>query len=535
VQRSLISKLTIAICSILLVAMALFAALTIQGLHTLLLAEKVTHTDSISETLIRTTRSRMLHNDSAQVFQMFSDAKAQEGIERIRLVNKFGVITYSTDSREVGSRLDKSAEGCTMCHASAAPLTSTSSMNRSRTFTALDGTPLLGLAKAIYNEPACVTAPCHVHAKDDKILGVIDIVVSLKPLHSSLDHYGHQFIYLTIGLLLVIAVAITICTLRLVNRPVRNLLEQTQLVAAGRLDTAVHEITNDELGELATAFNQMTRSLQQARIELENWNHTLESKVEERTEELNRMQSQLVRSEKLASLGELVAGIAHEINNPLTGILMFSSLVLDDARLHDALKGDIATVVRETERCAKIVRGLLDFSRRSMPEKTWASLNEIMVQAIELVRHHALFHDVTIETAYTLNLPDIFIDANQVEQVFVNIILNAAQAMDGYGTLRVSTGLTTDGTWIFAKISDTGCGIPPEHLGKIFDPFFSTKEHQGTGLGLSVSYGIINNHGGSIEVQSAVGQGTTFTIELPLLQVVAESIIESPNHDYQPD
>jgi len=532
VQRSLITKLTIAICSILLVAMALFAALTIQGLHSLLLQEKITHTDSLSENLIRTTRAQMLINNTKQVYQIFSDAKTQEGIERIRLVNKFGVISFSTDAREVGTRLDKSAEGCTMCHSSGAPIVQTSSMNRSRTYTALDGTPLLGLAKAIYNEPACYTAACHVHPREYKVLGVLDIVVSLKPMRNSLDHYGEQFIYLTIGLLVLIAVALTICTSRLVNRPVRRLLEQTQRVAAGHLDTAVPEIGNDELGELASAFNGMTRSLQQARMELENWNHTLESKVAERTEEIQRIQSQLLRSEKLASLGELVAGIAHEINNPLTGILMFSSLVLEDSRLDPSLQGDLNTVVRETERCAKIVRGLLDFSRSSIPEKSRTCLNEILMRAIELVEHHTLFRGLTIDRHYALPLPELLIDESQVEQVFVNMILNAAQAMDGTGTLTVSTGVTSDGTWVYAKISDTGCGIPPEHLDKIFDPFFSTKEHQGTGLGLSVSYGIIRNHGGSIEVQSEVGSGTTFTIELPLLQLPLEE--ESTQQGNQP-
>jgi two-component system NtrC family sensor kinase len=391
-------------------------------------------------------------------------------------------------------------------------------MNRSRTFSGRDGTPLLGLAKAIYNEPACATASCHVHPAHNKILGIIDLVVTLQPMHETLNSYGKRFILLTLGLLILIAGALTIFTQKLVNRPVQQLLQQTYLVAAGQLDSSVNLVVDDELGELAGAFNRMTRSLQQARIELEDWNRTLEARVMDRTEEISRMQAQLLRSEKLASLGELVAGIAHEINNPLTGILMFTSLVHDHPRLEPELRADLETVIHETERCAKIVRGLLDFSRSSVPEKCWSNLNSILRRAIALVENMTFFHDVRIERSYMPNLPDLLIDPGQVEQVFVNIILNAGQAMDGSGTLTVTTGLTSDGTWIYAQISDTGCGITPEHVGKIFDPFFTTKEHAGTGLGLSVSYGIIENHGGSIEVHSEEGRGTTFIVELPLIQ-----------------
>ena len=517
-RQTLRFKLTFVICGVLLVAMALFAALTIQGLRNLLLTEKVAHTDSLSETLMRTTNAQMMSDNHEQVYRIFSDARVQEGIEKIRLINKFGIITYSTDAMEIGTRLDKSAESCTMCHAGESPLVHASSMNRSRIFTGRDGAPLLGLARAIYNEPACYNASCHVHPPQHKILGVIDIVVSLRQMHETLNSYGERFILHTLALLILIAVALTVFTQKLVNRPVQQLLRQTYLVAAGQLDASLPQVVDDELGELASAFNRMTRSLQQARMELEDWNRTLEARVRDRTEELNRMQAQLLRSEKLASLGELVAGIAHEINNPLTGILMFSNLVQNSPRLAPELQEDLHTIIHETERCAKIVRGLLDFSRRTVPEKSWSSLNEILRRAVALVENMPFFHGVRIERDYLPNLPELLVDPGQVEQVLVNIILNAGQAMAGSGTLAISTGLASDGTWVYVRIADTGCGIPREHLGKIFDPFFSTKEHLGTGLGLSVSYGIIENHGGNIEVQSEVGQGTTFTVELPLIQ-----------------
>ena len=229
------------------------------------------------------------------------------------------------------------------------------------------------------------------------------------------------------------------------------------------------------------------------------------------------MQAQLIRSEKLASQGELVAGIAHEINNPLTGILVYSSLLASDPKLDPDLMPDMETIVRETERCASIVKGLLDFSRETPPQKTPILLEQVMEEALNLVVHQSLFHDITVVKQYTPGLPEMMADHNQIEQVFINLLLNAGQAMTGDGTITITTGLVPGGASVFAAIRDTGCGISEEHLGKIFDPFFTTKDQKGTGLGLSVSFGIIANHGGRIGVESTVGQGTTFTIILPLM------------------
>jgi two-component system NtrC family sensor kinase len=228
------------------------------------------------------------------------------------------------------------------------------------------------------------------------------------------------------------------------------------------------------------------------------------------------MQAQLVRSEKLASLGELVAGIAHEINNPLTGILVFSSLILNDSRLDPALKSDLETIIQETERCAKIVKGLLDFARESVPQKTWTSLSDILDASLALVKNQAMFQNVTLIRDYSSDLPAILADPHQLEQVIINILLNAGHAMAAGGTLSIVTTSLTHKNCVVAQIADTGCGIPEENLSKIFDPFFTTKETSGTGLGLAVSYGIINSHGGTIEVESLVGIGTTFTIKLPI-------------------
>jgi two-component system NtrC family sensor kinase len=348
------------------------------------------------------------------------------------------------------------------------------------------------------------------------VLGVLDVIVSLDKMQSLLNTYRNRIINMTFFLLILVWAGITLCMQKLVNIPLKQLLQHAKEVGSGKLDARVNMASPDEMGELAHAMNEMTLGLKTSHDELEDWGRTLERKVKERTHELNRMQAQLIHSEKLASLGELVAGIAHEINNPLTGILVFSSLVSKDEKLDPALKNDLDTVIRETERCAGIVRGLLEFSRESVPQKSPISLNDVMDASLALVENQVQFLNITIVRNYTPDLPQLSADPNQLEQVFINMLLNASHAMANGGTLRVETDTTQEKLYAVVRIADTGCGIPEENLPKIFDPFFTTKEASGTGLGLSVSYGIINSHGGIIEVESTVGVGTTFTIKLPM-------------------
>ena len=512
----LISKMTLSISVLLLLTMTLFAWINVETLRTLLIEESVSLADKLSETIIRTTHYQMLEDDRKRVYEMISEVGTQKDIELVRLITKEGLTIFSTDKKEIGTYLDKSAEACNMCHSGGTPLLQASSMNRSRIFRTRDGKEVLGLAKAIYNEERCYTAPCHFHRKEAKILGVLDVHLSLDNMQSQLVASRYKITLLTVCMLGLIALSTVFLIHEQINQPLKRLLTQTEKIAEGNLESAVEITSTDEIGELGAAFNIMTENLKKARAELEDWGKTLEGKVEERTRELNKLQNQLVRSEKLASLGELVAGIAHEINNPLTGILVFTSLLSNDAKLHPALKNDLETIVRETERCATIVRGLLEFSRESIPQKNWSSLNGIMDAALMLVRHQSMFQDIEIVKDYDESLPDVLADHNQVEQVFVNILLNAGQAMHYGGKLTITSGVTTDGGSVFVTIADTGSGIPEEILSRIFDPFFTTKENKGTGLGLSISYGIINNHGGTIEVQSTIGWGTTFTISLPV-------------------
>lgn len=226
---------------------------------------------------------------------------------------------------------------------------------------------------------------------------------------------------------------------------------------------------------------------------------------------------QLVSCEKMASLGKLAAGIAHEINNPLGGILIYSSLMMEDLPEEDPRRGDLARIVQEAGRCKEIVKGLLEFARQTEPKKEPVDINRAINDGLFFLVNQALFHNIRIVKQFDAFLPFVRGHAGQLKQVFMNIIVNAAEAMHGNGTLTIRTSLSEDRKTVCIEFTDTGEGIPEENLSRIFDPFFTTKDvGKGTGLGLATSYGIVEEHGGRIGVESRVGEGTTFTIEIPV-------------------
>jgi two-component system NtrC family sensor kinase len=265
----------------------------------------------------------------------------------------------------------------------------------------------------------------------------------------------------------------------------------------------------------------MTQRLKEAYNNIKELIRTLEDKVEERTQELKMTQNQLLQSEKLASIGQLAATIAHEINNPLNGILTYTKLI--ERKLADGivkeeeipkLRSYLAIMERETEKCSTIVRDLLDFARQREPSlKSDVDINEVVAQALSLLKNQIALQEITLEKRYG-HLPPIVADPMQLRQVFLNILLNSCEAMHDGGRLTITTAFSKKEKVVKVEIADDGIGIPEEDLPKIFDPFFTSKE-KGTGLGLSVVYGIINSHQGTIEAKSTVGEGTTIIVTLP--------------------
>jgi len=289
-------------------------------------------------------------------------------------------------------------------------------------------------------------------------------------------------------------------------RNVRDLAKASQDIAQGKTDTRVEVRpgASDEITELAETFNTMARS------------------IAERDARLEENARKMTESKKLATLGQLAAGIAHEINNPLGGIVMYSHMLRED--LQDVQnRENVEKIAREADRCKKIVKGLLDFARQTKPERTESNINHVLKEVIALVVHQAMFRNIEIENDHNPSIPLVDIDVTQMEEVFMNIILNAAQALDGKGKITTVTRLTPDNNFIEIVLSDTGPGIPEEHVDKIFEPFYTTKEiGRGTGLGLSIAYGIVERHHGSIWVESKEGKGTSFFIRLPIPEAAPE-------------
>jgi two-component system NtrC family sensor kinase len=291
----------------------------------------------------------------------------------------------------------------------------------------------------------------------------------------------------------------------------------TRSIAAGRFDQEVESDSQGEIALLADSFNTMLKSLRQMRADLEEWARTLEEKVRQRTEELVAMQARVAQSEKLASLGLLAAGVAHEINNPLGGILSLTALTLEDMKEDDPNRENLAEVVKQTQRCRDIVKGLLEFSRHSEVNTEPADLNRILQETLSLISRQAQFFNISVVENWDPQLPAVMADKSQLQQVFMNVLMNAVQAMQEKGVITITTRRNAAARSVELLISDTGCGIPPEEVDQIFDPFFTSKASgQGTGLGLSIAYGIITSHRGSISVASEVGKGSTFTIRLPV-------------------
>jgi len=301
---------------------------------------------------------------------------------------------------------------------------------------------------------------------------------------------------------------------RRISRPIRAMAVAAQRVAQGDYTQKVEANTHDEIEYLAESFNRMTRELTRATQELREWAENLETKVEQRTSELKAMQGHLIQTEKLAAIGKLAAGVAHEINNPLTGVLTNSSLLLEDVPKGNPMREELQVIVDETLRCRKIVKGLLDFARQTKPQKQIVDMNGVVEDVLNLVRNQASFRDIAIETELDPKLPPVMADRDQMRQVVLNIVLNAAEAMPAGGSLRVVSRREPAAGQAEITIADTGPGIPDEIKNKLFEPFFTTKK-SGTGLGLAIAYGIMERHKGTITVESRRGKGTVIGLRLP--------------------
>ena len=359
-----------------------------------------------------------------------------------------------------------------------------------------------------------ITAYEPIRDIEGKIVGMLYVGMLEKP-YKDLRNKVMGTISLLSGLSTILLLGLLSSIANNITRPLRVMVEATDKIARGDLDHRVEINLRDEIGQLASSFNRMADNLAMANDNLTQWGQMLEKRVEERTHELREMQDSLIRSEKLASLGKMAAGVAHEINNPLTSILINTYLILEKCPQDDACRENLTMIADETTRCAQVVKGLLDFARQTPSQAIHTDINGIIDRTVQILEKQASLKNITIIRNLDRSLPLIDIDKSKIQQVFSNLIINACEAMPRGGSLTITSRTDPSGYNIEVLFADTGIGIPKENLQKLFDPFFTTKSF-GTGLGLAVSYGIIQQRGGTIDVESEVGQGSVFKVQLPI-------------------
>jgi signal transduction histidine kinase/ActR/RegA family two-component response regulator len=351
-----------------------------------------------------------------------------------------------------------------------------------------------------------------------EVIGSVVVGLSLEQTQAEGARLRRDFSLLT-GLVVLFGIGMTVLIVRVVTTPIQRMVLATGRIAEGKLDEKVDASSQDEIGDLGRAFNQMTENLRTSRQALESYSADLEEKVRQRTAELETAQSQLVQAEKMSAMGELVSGVAHELNNPLAGVIGYSQLLLGAEGVEEKTRRGLERINREATRCKRIVQNLQVFARKHKPQKQYVGINGILESTLDLRAYQMQVDNVKVETDLLSDLPKTMADFHQLQQVFVNLLVNAHHAIKQAGRPgRVLVQTRHERESIVVRVRDNGCGIPPENLKRIFDPFFTTKEvGQGTGLGLSICYGIVQEHRGKIYATSRPGEETTFVVELPVL------------------
>jgi two-component system NtrC family sensor kinase len=518
--RSISFKLMAFMFVVMTAIFGLLMYLTIAQHRKHLEAAALVSAEQQSEVLRRSASHYMLKRDPHGLYEMMINMADQPGVVRVRIMNSEGMISYSTQPSEVGSSVDKASEACYGCHEQSKPLVRLQRTDRFRVYRA-DSNRVLGIITPIENAPACSNAACHAHPASTQILGVLDTNLSLAKVDDGLAEDRRRmsayFAVALASLLLLCGVFIH----RVVHNPVRLLQTATEQVAKGKLGMQIPVASKDEIGEVAQSFNEMSNKLQLAQAEITAWAHTLEDRVEEKTHELKQAHQRMLHVEKMATIGKMAAVVAHEINNPLSGILTYSRLVkrwifknATSVPKHEDMAGSLDIIAAESKRCGDLVQNLLSFSRVSPINLTWCDLSQVIDRCVKLVQHKMDLAGVQLSLELASDLPPVHCDPAQIEQVVLAMVINAIDAMPQGGNLWIST--RPEDNWITLMVRDDGIGIPEEHLPRIFEPFYTTKESGGSGLGLAISQNIVERHGGSIEVESSVGQGTTFRIALPV-------------------
>ena len=364
--------------------------------------------------------------------------------------------------------------------------------------------------------PQAITAAASLPSADGMAAGTLSVSVLERPYLAVRTQMMLTFLLVAVAGVLVV-VALTFVITRNMIHPLEQMAEATRRIAQGDFERGVSATdSEDEIGLLARSFNKMLAAIKVMKEEEEQWSRTLEERVHERTAELARVQAQMAQAEKMASLGSMAAGVAHELNNPMSGILSLSLLALEEVPKDNPVHEDLETISKQALRCRTIVRGLLDFSRQGGNGEAAIDPVPVIHKSLELLAPQLEAQQVVLATRIPSATPTVRIDPGHLQQILTNLVVNAADAMEGGGTLTVSCEQGEDRDAVVLRVTDTGTGIPDSVLPHIFDPFFTTKRvGKGTGLGLSIVHGLVNEVGGRIEVTTGP-TGTTFAVQLPV-------------------
>jgi two-component system NtrC family sensor kinase len=480
--------------------------------------------ERVSDVIKRSTSYYMLRNDREGLYHAMATMADEPGMVRVRIFDQEGRISYSTDTSEIGHLVDKGGEACYACHTRSQPLTRLNQPDRFRIYRDNKGQRVLGVITPIENQPSCSNAACHAHPASQQVLGVLDANLSLAKADVQLAQTSRRMLAYTLIALVDISLLSWLFVWRLVGQPLKRLKDGTKQLAEGNLGYQLQVDSSDEVGELASSFNRMSLQLRSANEEIVAWAKTLEDRVDQKTRELKRAHEHMLQAEKMATIGKMAAVVAHEINNPLSGILTYAKLLrrwIERGEMEGAKKDDaeqcLELIAEESRRCGDLVKNLLTFSRTAPLNVQTTDLNTVVDRAVRLVAHQMELNGVELHLELPPGLPRVQCDPGQIEQVLLALIMNAIDAMPRGGNLWVGTKLDEDAGEEIFWVRDDGSGIPQDILPQIFEPFLTTKESgKSVGLGLAVSQNIVARHRGRIEVTSELGKGTTFTVTLPL-------------------
>jgi two-component system NtrC family sensor kinase len=522
IAGSLSTKLLLLLVSSMALAFGVLGYLNIQLHRRHLERDALADAARTSSVIKRNTSYYMLRNQRDGLYHIITEMANEPGMVRIRILNDQGRISFSSDPSEMNKFVDKNMKAQDLPPTGISAIQIASLKQSFRTYRLPNNERALGVIDPIENSPACSNAECHAHPAEAKTLGILDTNISLASSERSVAESTRQVLIYTILAVLGVAVLISAFVRRMIGGPLRALTVGTHRLGSGDLGYQIHlQSSSGELKELANSFNTMSLQIHEAHSEINAWTRTLEERVEQKTQELKGAQEEMLRVERMASIGKLAAVVAHEINNPLAGILTYSKLLKKRlAREPQPNEENISMLdLMETEsrRCGDIVKNLMTFARPTSMNLEPSDLNAVIDRCVRLVQHQMELKNIELHLNLNPDLPAVRCDPGQIEQVILALVMNAIDAMPNGGNLTITSRMAPNSAEVQMEVRDDGVGMPREALAKMFEPFFTTKEHgRGLGLGLAISRNIVDRHGGRIQVASELGHGTTFTITLPL-------------------